>query len=115
MKKLIIISGNFLLFLNIVGYLIFNKFELFNSILVSFSIISSSLMIFVLQNKENVDSYRISVSLLLIFLCLIKIIISIFSKPTFVDNFSIFWILTLILVEIILLFLVKFMNKHAKN
>jgi uncharacterized membrane protein YGL010W len=46
---------------------------------------------------------------------LAKVFISFFSKPTFADNFSIILILGIIFIEIILLFLVGYMNKHVKN
>lgn len=115
MKKLTVISGIFLIVLNTIAYLIFTKYELFNNILVSFSILSSFSMIYILSNKKNADAYRIALSFVYSFLGLAKVFISFFSKPTFADNFSIILILGIIFIEIILLFLVGYMNKHVKN
>ena len=115
MKKLIIISGIFFIVLNTVAYLIFSMYALFNNILVSFSILSSFSMMYILSNKKNADAYRIAMSFVYSFLGLVKIFISFYSKPTFADNFSIIWILGIIFVEIILLFLIGYMNKHAEN
>ena len=115
MKKLIIVSGIFFIVLNTVAYLIFSEYELFNNILVSFSILSSFSMMYILSNKKNADAYRIAMSFVYSFLGLVKIFISFYSKPTFADNISIIWILGIIFVEIILLFLIGHMNKHAEN
>ena len=72
-------------------------------------------MLYVLSGKKNIDAYRISLSFVFSFLCIIKILISFFSKPTFMNNLSSIWILGIIFVEIFLLFLVGYMNKQFKN
>jgi len=115
MKKLTVISGIFLIVLNTIGYLIFTKFELFNYILVNFSILSTFSMIYILSNKKNANVYRIALSFVYSFLGLVKVFISFFSKPTVADNFLVMWILGIMFIEIILLFLVGYMNKHVKN
>lgn len=115
MKKITVISGIFFIILNTVAYLIFSKYELFNNILVSFSIFSSFSMIYILSNKKNADAYRIALSFVYSFLGLVKVFISFHSKPTFAENFSIIWILGIIFVEIVLLFLIGYMNKHVEN
>ena len=115
MKKLTVISCIFFIALNTVAYLIFSKYELFNNVLVSFSIFSSALMVYVLSNKKNADSYIISFSFVFSFLGLMKVLISFFSKTTFTDNFSILWVLLIIFVEIFFLFLIDYMKKNAQN
>lgn len=72
-------------------------------------------MMYILSNKKNADAYRIAMSFVYSFFGLVKIFISFYSKPTFADNFSIIWVLGIIFVEIILLFLIGYMNKHAAN
>ena len=115
MKKLIIVSGIFFIVLNTVAFLIFSKYALFNNILVSFSIFTAFSMMYILSNKKNADAYRIAMTFVYIFLGLVKIIISLYSNPTFADNFSIIWILGIIFLELILLFSIEYMNKYAEK
>jgi hypothetical protein len=114
MKKLIIVLVISFIIINTVAYFVLSKYSLFNYILVSFSIFSTFSMVYILSNIKNADAYRISLSFLYCFLGLVKIFISIFAKQTIVDNFYILWILSIISIEIILLFLVGYVNKHVK-
>jgi hypothetical protein len=115
MKKIVIISGIFFIILNTVALFIFSNYQVFNNILVSFSILSTFIFLYLSSSKKNVDAYRISLSFIYSFLGFVKIVISFLSKSDFKDNYSIIWILGIIFIEIILLFAIEYMNKHAKT
>jgi len=115
MKKLIIITAIFFIVLNTVAYLIFSIYDLFNNTLVNFSILSTFSILYILSNTKHADAYRIALSLIYSCLGLVKIVFSYYSKPTFSDNLIILSILGLIFIEIILLFLIKYMNKQVMS
>ncbi|MDG1811461.1 MAG: hypothetical protein P8H13_05955 [Polaribacter sp.] len=115
MKKLFLLSGIFLVILNSISLLIFDNYSIFNNLLVSTSVLITTVLLFLSANKKNADGYRIALSFIYSFLGIIKIIIAFNSKSNFRENYAIIWILIIVFIEIILLYLIEYMNKHVKN
>ena len=110
MKTIVLIAGLLFLILNIVAGLILNGYNNFNDGLVAFSIVTTTLSIYLLFNIRYDDLSRKFVTFILVLIGVLKILFSLFSIASFRDNYSILWILGLIFIEIIIL-LVNYYNK----
>ena len=112
MKKLLLITGACCILLNLIAGLIFQKYLFFNNVLVSISIISTITLIYFLQNKNNSDAYRITLTFIFGFLGVIKLCLSLYAPCSLLNNIFIFGIIGIIAVEALLLFLIQYMSRH---
>lgn len=113
MKKLILISFICLIFLNVVSKFIFTNYELFNMMLVNFSILSSGILLYCLSVCQINDAYKIGLSFIFLFLLLVKFIISLLSPSTIENNYYFIGLLVFVIFEVIFLLIVRYMRKHA--
>ena len=113
MKKIVLISGILLIGFNTISALILSIYPWFNYGLVDFSILSTTFLLFVLFQKANADAYRIFLTFLFSFLLLVKIYLSISSIQSWINNIWILAILSIVIFEILVLVLIKYMRKHV--
>lgn len=113
MKKVLLIICVLLVIFNTLCVLLLSFYPWLNYGLVDFSIISSTLLIWLSINKTNPDAYRISLTFLFSVIGIVKITLSLFSNQSWTNNLWILAILILFIFEIILLFLIKYIRKHA--
>ena len=113
MKKLLLVGGLSLIFLNIITGLIFSGYDTFNNILVNVSILSSISVTYFLYSKTNADAFRIVLTFGYSFSGLIKIALSFFSKNTFENNLLVLALIVIIIFELLTLLLLQYMSKHV--
>jgi len=113
MKKLLLVGGLSLIFLNIITGLIFSGYDTFNNILVNVSILSSISVTYFLYSKTNADAFRIVLTFGYSFSGLIKIGLSFFSKNTFENNLLVLALIVIIVFELLTLLLIQYMSKHV--
>jgi len=113
MKKLIVISFICIIFLNVLSKFIFTNYDLFNMMLVNFSILSSGVLLYCLAVGKINDAYKIGLSFFYLFLLLVKFIISLLSHSTIENNYYFIVLLLIFISEVIFLLIVRYMKKHV--
>jgi FtsH-binding integral membrane protein len=113
MKNLLIVTGILLIILNTIIGLIVTKYSPFNYIMVDFSILISTILIYLFSNSIVSTGYKIGLTTMFFFTGLIKIILSIIAQPHFQDNIYLVTILGIITFEITCLLSAFAMKKFA--
>jgi FtsH-binding integral membrane protein len=103
MKNLLIVTGIILIILNTIIGLIVTKYSPFNYLMVDFSVLISTILIYLFSNSNVSTGYKIGLTTFFSFTGLIKIILSIIAQPHFQDNLYLTTILGIIAFEIICL------------
>ncbi len=113
MKNLLIVTGIILIILNtIIGLLITNYLK-FNYLMVDFSILISTVLIYLFSNTNISTGFKIGLTIFFLFTGLIKIILSVIAQPQFQDNLYLVTILGIITFEITCLFSAFAIKKFA--
>ncbi len=113
MRNLLIITGIMLILLNTIIGLIISKYSPFNYLMVDFSILLSTILIYLFSNSNISTGYKIGLTVLFLFIGLIKIILSIIAQPHFQDNLYIVSVLGILTFEITCLLSAFAMKKFA--
>lgn len=101
-----------LIILNIIALLSFSNYCLVNFGLVSFSIITTSGLIYFSNSSKNADAYKIGLSFIYSILGSAKLWLSLVSYPVFKNNILLIILLGVVIIEITILLIIKFMRKH---
>ena len=110
MKNIVLVAGLLFLILNVVAGLLFTSYNIFNDIMVAFSIITTTVVVYILFCLKKGDLSRMFLTFVFILTGFLKILFALFSPSTLRNNYSILFILGLIFVEIIIL-LANYYNK----
>ena len=92
-----------------------NEYHVIKYLLVDGSLLSSGFLFYFISNKSNSDAYRISMFFIYSFLGLLKVIVSFTVNNIMAYNISVLAISGIVLLEIILFQIIRYMNKHANN
>jgi len=103
MKNIVLVAGLLFLILNVVAGLLFNSYDIFNDVLVASSIVTTTIVVYILFSIKKGDLSRMFLTFVFILIGFMKILFALFSPSTFRNNYSILFILGLIFVEIIIL------------
>ncbi len=112
MKKIILIIGLLLIILNVIVLLAFSNYCLVNFLLVSFSIITTSGLIYFSNSSKNADSYKIGLTFIYSILGIAMFWLSLISAPVLKNNIMLIILLGILIIEIIILLLIQHMRKH---
>jgi len=113
MKKMLFSTGAALVLINLAVGLIFDGYLIFNSILVTLSITSSIIIVYLLLSSDIADGFRIALTFGYMMSGLCKIIFSLLSKTQIENNILILAILIIIVSEYLLFQLSQYMTKHV--
>ena len=111
MKNLIVLTGIILIVFNTLIGLIISKYSPFNYILVDFSLLISTFIIYFFSNSNISIGYKIGLSVLFSITGFIKLICCIISPQSFQNNFFIATVLAFITFEIFCVIIALAMKK----
>ncbi len=113
MKKLIIISGASFAFMNLLFFIIMSSYSISPFIASEICLTISTVLIYFVS-ASNIDSaFKISILFLFSFLALTKFVIAFFFKLPIRDNYVFLAILIIIVIELLIVFALKYFSKHA--
>ena len=117
MRKGLLLSaiGLLIVIVNILVGLFDASYDVFNNILVNFSILSSTVMFFMIFSHAKVRTFSFALSVIFGLSGLTKICFSIFSDDQWRDNLLVFLIMVITLVEAIVIMTIYAYWKHRKN
>ena len=119
MRKGILLAaiGLLIVIINILVGLFDASYDVFNNILVNFSILSSTVMFFMIFSHARVRTFSFGLSVIFGLSGLTKICFSIFSDDQWRDNLLVFLIMVITLVEalIIMTIYAYWKNKRSGN
>jgi len=110
MKKSVLLIGIIVLLLNSVIGISLSSYKLNNILLVDFSLLISTSLIFYLFNYKLSDAFKIGLSLFFLITGSFRVILALFIHTDYKDNFNLLLFLFLIAIEIISIVLVKYLN-----
>lgn len=113
MKNLLLIAGFILIVLNTLIGLMISKYTPFNYLMVDFSLLISTVLIYLFSNSNISDGYKIGLTVLFAITGLTKVICSIAAPQHFQDNFLIVVVLGLISFETLCLLSAFAMKKFS--
>ena len=113
MKKIILLTGTLLIILNVIALLVFCNYNLVNFLLVSFSIITTSALIYFSNTSKNIAAYRIGLTYIYSIIGIAMICLSLLSFPTFKNNIIIIILFGIAIIEVIILSIIQYMRKHV--
>jgi hypothetical protein len=115
MKNIVLIAGLLYILLNTVAAVILkDDYDIFRVILVYFSILTTTAVIYILFILKNTENGRTILTFVFSLTGIFKIALSLLSPSTFNNNYSIILILGLIIIDIIIL-MVKAYGKQLLN
>lgn len=116
MKKSVLISviGLLIVVVNILVGLVNSKYDVFNNILVNFSILSSTVMFFLIFSHKKIRTFPFALSLIFGMSGLAKICFSIFSDDHWRDNLLVFLIMVITLAEASIIMIVYALMRSRK-
>ena len=117
MKRGVIISsvGLMIVIVNILVGLFDASYDVFNNILVNFSILSSTVMFFMIFSHAKINTFPFALSLIFGMSGLTKLAFSVFSDDHWRDNMLVFLIMVITLVEAIIIMLIYGFWKARKT
>lgn len=113
MKNLLLIAGLILIILNTLVGLLISQYMPFNYWMVNFSLLLSTVLVYVFSNSNISAGYKIGLNLLFGITGLIKVICLIAAEPHIKDNILIVMFLGLSAFEIVCLFSAFAMRKFS--
>lgn len=113
MKNLILLIGGLFLILNIATKFIINDYHLFNFITTSIVIIFTTAIINYTNQYISSNTYKISLFFIYSFLGIVNVVLSIFSIPMFMYNLLLLIAIFVMVLELIIFAVVKYMCKHV--
>ena len=113
MKNLLLIAGFILIVLNTLIGLMISKYTPFNYLMVDFSLLISTVLIYLFSNSNISDGYKIGLTVLFAITGLTKVICSIAAPQHLQDNFLIVVVLGLISFETLCLLSAFAMKKFS--
>jgi hypothetical protein len=111
MKKLLLPIGALLILLNTLIGILISKYHPFNYLMVDFSILFSTILIYLFSNSYVSTGYKIGLTVIFTLTGFLKIIFCIVSPPQLQDNFLIISVLGLLTFEITCLLTALTMRK----
>ena len=117
MKKgrVIGLTGLTIVLTNLVVGLAYPGYDVFNNILVCFSILSSTVMFYLILNHSRINTFPFAMAVVFGLSGLTKIFFSIFSEEHWRNNLFVFLIMVITVAECILLMLVYIFWKDRKR
>lgn len=117
MKRGVVISvvGLLIVIINILVGLIYPNYDVFNNILVNFSILSSTIMFFMIFSHTKINTFPFALSVIFGLSGLAKICFSFFSNDHWRNNFLVFLIMVITLVEATIIMLIYAFWRNRKN
>lgn len=115
MKNLNTYFAGALLVLNILAGLIISSYNIFNVVLTSIVLIIAIALYIKLNKSEILSSYKISLSFILPTITLVELVLGIFAKSEFTDNWFVMAIALLIIVQVMLIMAVKKISTKKSN
>jgi hypothetical protein len=107
MSKFFIYLGTLLVLVNSAIGLLLSKYLLFNWLSVDAILIINTLLLFKLSTDNISNGYKISLSFIYIFLCLVSIALALLSPDKFKDNYYSIGFIFIILIEVSLFLIAK--------
>ena len=119
MKRGVLISvvGLMIVIINILVGLFHPQYDVFNNILVNFSILSSTIMFFMIFSNAKVKTFTFALSVIFGLSGLTKLVFSFFSDDHWRNNLLVFLIMIITLVEatIIMVIYAYWRNRKMTN
>jgi hypothetical protein len=112
MKKLVLIIGILSMILNTIALLTFSNYYIINFWLVSFSIITTTGLIYISNSSKNADAYKIGLTFIYSILGIVMFFLSLASSPVLKNNILIMILFGIVIIEIIILLTIQYMRKH---
>ena len=112
MKKIVSFFGVLLLILNILSLLIFDNYNTFNFWLVTFSIISTTIFLFISNSKENKDAQKISLTFVYSLIGILLVLLSLKAPTGFKNNMIVFILIGIIIIELLIMIVSQYIRKH---
>lgn len=106
MKNIVYATTALMILLNIICGLIIPEYEVLNIIMTSIIIILNMVLVVVALKKLN-DAFKISLSFLFSFLCIVECVLSVLSPQEIESNYYIIGICSMLILQIIILISVK--------
>lgn len=108
MKRSVVISsiGLMIVIINILVGLVDAKYDVFNNMLVSFSVLSSTVMFFMIFSHAKINTFPFALALIFGMSGLAKLVFSVFSEEHWRNNFLVFLIMVITLVEATIIMLI---------
>ncbi|MBF2708332.1 hypothetical protein [Flavobacterium soyangense] len=100
MKNLFLIIGVILILLNTLTGILISTYHPFNYLMVDFSILFSTFLIYLFSNSNISTGYKIGLTAIFILTGLIKIVFCLVSSPQLQDNFLMISVLGILAFEI---------------
>jgi hypothetical protein len=107
MSKIIIYLGFLFIFVNTIIGLLISNYLLFNWVSVDAVLIINIILLSRLSTEKISDGYKISLSFIYPFLCLVSIVLAVLSPDKFKDNYYLIEIIFILLIEVSLFLIAK--------
>lgn len=107
MRNIILAITGLLILLNFVCGLIIPEYEVFNIVMTSIIIILNMVLVMVALNTLN-DAFKISLSFLFTFLCIVECVLSALSPQEIESNYYIIGICSILILQLIILISAKY-------
>ena len=107
MSKIIIYLGSLLVSVNTIIGLLISNYLIFNWLSIDVILVVNTLLLSKLSSDNISNGYKISLSFVYPFLCLVSIVLAFLSPDKFKDNYYIIGLVFIMLIEISLYLIVK--------
>jgi hypothetical protein len=104
MKKSILLTGLFLIFINTAAGLIFQDYAVHKMAFADFSIILTTGLLYLMYHMKTADGFKIGFTLIFAITGLIRFICAVSSSSEFQNNFALLMFIILLCIECVLIF-----------
>src|SRR5262245_5685674 len=104
--KVISVTGLGIVLANLVVGLTYPQYDVFNNILVCFSVLSSTVMFYMLFSHEKVSTFPFALAVIFGLSGMAKIFFSIFSDNHWRNNLLVFLIMVITIVECVVIMII---------
>lgn len=101
MKNLFLIAGFLLIALNTAIGLLLSVYSSFNFLLVDFSLLTTTLIIYFFSNSNLAAGFKIGLTLLFSILGLMKVVCGVFAPQIYTDNLFLVFLLLIFTIEVL--------------
>ena len=117
MKKglLISVTGLAIVLINLLVGLVYPMYNVFNNILVSFSILSTTIMFYLIFSHHKVTTFPFALAMIFGLSGLTKLVLSVFSNDHWKHNVLIFYIILITVTEATIIMLIYVFWKNRKR